>query len=79
MNIPPSEDLKLQTSQPFVMSKKTTGFDLSTVILGKCLLAHHINYHVASFDFYVQRTLHHVSKHNLISRTNQFKDKRCKK
>ena len=53
----------------------------SVVILGKCPLAHHffICYYLVSFDLYAQRILHHVSKHNLILRTNQFIDVRRKK
>ena len=63
------------------MSKKTTRFDKSTVTLGKCLLACHVhmNYHLVSFELYVQSTLHHMSKHDLILKTNQFIDVRCKK
>ena len=38
-----------------------------------------MNYHLVSFELYAQSTLHHVSKHNLILKTNQFIDVRCKK
>ena len=31
-----------------------------------------------SFDLYVQSTPHHVSKHDVVLRTSQFRDVRCK-
>ena len=61
--------------------KKQQVSNQSTVILGKCPLTHHfyVSYHLVRFDLYVQSTLHHVSKHNFILKTNQFIDVRCKK
>ena len=49
--------------------------------MGKYPPAHifYINYHLGSFEFYADSTLHHLSKHNLILRTDQFTDVRCKK
>ena len=63
------------------MSKKTAGFDLINSNFGKYPLAHHsyIYYHLVSFDLYAQSNLHHVSKHDLILRTNQFLEVRRKK
>ena len=48
----------------YFIQRKLTGFDLMTVLLGKCPLAHlfYINYHLVNFDLYLQSTLHHVSK-----------------
>ena len=53
----------------------------STVVFGKFPLAHHlyINFHLISFDLYAQSILHQVLKHDLILRTNQFTNVRCKK
>ena len=60
------------------MSKKTAGFDLINSNF-KCPFAHHFYiYYLISFDLYAQSTIHHVSKYNLILRTNQFIDLRFK-
>ena len=58
------------------MSKKTIGFDLINSDfkrMSTCVSLLHNN-HLASFDLYVQSSLHHVSKHDLILTTNEFID-----
>ena len=51
------------------------------VILGKSPLVYnfYINYHLISFDFYTQGNWYHVSKYDLILRTNWLIDVICKK
>ena len=63
------------------MSNKTAGFNLINSKFRQMSSAHpfYINYHLMSFDLYAKSTLHHVSKHDFILKTNQFIDVRCRK
>ena len=60
------------------MTKKTTRFDLinnNFRQMSTCISL----LHEVTFDLYAQGTLHHVSKHDFILRTNQVIDVRYKK